>query len=175
MKRFVPLMSCVALFVAGAICLAGCSVNTTGYSEAQGQRLHYHSSGEDLHFVLFTNIYEDAAGKSHEGSSDFLTLKGFLRKDGYLPVEYRSNGRTLTLSGKNYELDYALDKGRIFLVDARPYQSSPIVTQINLSPDEEAVFLAQWRQSKSDAVESLAADPRVKQFLDGSTTASPKP
>lgn len=158
------------MLITVVIYMVSCSSSTIGYSQSHGKKLHYYGTADEMRFVMFTNI-DEALPKSEEGNSEYLSLTGFLRTDGYLPIEYRSNGRTLTICGKNY----ALDAGRIFLVDARPNQSSPVVTQIKLSPEEEAAFLEQWQLSKTDSVQALAADPRIKQFLDDSKSSSTKP
>lgn len=173
MKRSARLTSVFALLVAGVLCQGGCGIPGGGITQTEGKSLHYHTRGDDLHFVLYTNIDADVSWSQQEESNYPLLpypWKGYLQTPGYLKVEYRSGRRTLTLCGE----DYDLSEGRIFLVDALSNKPSPVVTQLILSPEEETALVEQLKGSFMNADVPID-DPRVRAFLDGSKTSSDNP
>jgi hypothetical protein len=143
---------------------SGCGVPGGGNKHLGGKIQHYHTKGDELLFVIFTDVPTEVSPR--DAYMEHLPLqsspwKGHIKAEGYHPVEYSSDSETLELC----ENTYSLGGGRVFLVAADANLPEPKVTQIKLDAAQTAEFQKQWAISKEQGLEALAECDQVQAFL----------
>jgi hypothetical protein len=155
----------IVCLITALVFVSGCGVPGGGNKHLAGKVQHYHTEGEDLLFVVFTDVPKDVVPM--DSNLEHLPLagsswKGHIKAKGYHSVEYSSDSESLELC----ENTFSLGDGRVFLVAADANLPEPKVTQIKLDAAQTAEFQKQWEISKEQGLEALAAGPRVQAFLE---------
>jgi hypothetical protein len=155
----------VACLITTFVFVSGCGIPGGGNKHLAGKVQHYHTKGEELLFVIFTDVPKDVV--PIDSYMENLPLagsswKGRIKAEGYHPVEYSSDSESLELC----ENTYSLDDGRVFLVAADANLPEPKVTQIKLDAAQTAEFQKQWEISKEQGLKALAESEQVRTFLE---------